>query len=203
MRLGWFTCSPLFAERLERIGETSAQNPCGLGQTLVMALLTQWTLDGYVRWLRGLRTQYRHRRDFFVDCLEEEFELLPEAGTASELLCAYPRGVSPDEKMRTRRPLLSFVPPSSGMFVWVKLYFGDVPDKRDESDGSVLTPERQFWVRLTEAGVLVAPGWFFSPDTSTVQDGGMPPSEADRQIGHIRISYTPSDVSASATRLVL
>ena len=203
MRLGWFTCSPLFAERLERIGETSAQSPCGLGQTLVMALLTQWTFDGYVRWLRGLRSQYRHRRDFFVDCLAEEFELLPEAGPASELLCAYPRGVSPDEKMRTRRPLLSFVPPSSGMFVWVKLYFGDVPDKRDESDGSVLTPERQFWVRLTEAGLLVAPGQFFSPETSTMQDGSMPPSEADRQIGHVRLSYTPSDVSASATRLVL
>ena len=202
MRLGWFTCSPLFAERLERIGETSTQNPCGLGQTLVMALLTQWTFDGYIRWLCGLRTQYRHRRDFFLDCLAEEFELLPEPGTASggpvDLLCAYPRrrSGSLEEKTRSVRPLLSFVPPSSGMFVWMKLYFGDVPDKRDESDGSVLTPERQFWERLTEAGVLVAPGWFFAPETHTEQGAGAPPpSEADRQIGHIRLSYTPSDVS--------
>ena len=78
------------------------------------------------------------------------------------------------------------------MFVWVKLYFGDVPDKRDESDGSMVTPERQFWQRLAEAGVLVAPGWIFSPD----EQGSAPPSEADRQIGHMRLSYTPSDVSA-------
>lgn len=31
-RLGWFTCNPRFAERLERAGETSAQAPCGFGQ---------------------------------------------------------------------------------------------------------------------------------------------------------------------------
>jgi aromatic amino acid aminotransferase I len=189
----------LFAERLERIGETSTQNPCGLGQTLVMALLTQWTFDGYFRWLRGLRTQYKHRRDFLVDCLAEEFELLPETGTAS--LCAYPRGSS-EEKARSMRPLLSFVPPSSGMFVWVKLYFGNVPDKRDESDGSVLTPERQFWQLLADAGVLVAPGWIFFPETHTKQ-GGAPPSETDRQIGHMRVSFTPSDVSGVSFSITL
>ncbi|KAH9023085.1 PLP-dependent transferase [Lactarius pseudohatsudake] len=194
-RLGWFTCSPLFAERLERIGETSAHNPCGLGQALVVALLTQWTFDGYIRWLRGLRTQYQHRRDFLVDCLAEEFELFPAPDAASggpASLCAY-RGGSLDEKTRTTRPLLSFVPPSSGMFVWVKLHFGDVPDKRDESDGSVLTPERQFWEALAEAGVLVAPGWFFSPAESR----GALPAEADRQIGHVRLSYTPSDMETT------
>ena len=62
---------PPFAERLERIGEMSTQNPCGLSQALVMALLTEWTFDGYFCWLRGLRTQYKHRRDFFIDCLAQ------------------------------------------------------------------------------------------------------------------------------------
>ena len=86
------------------------------------------------------------------------------------------------------------------MFVWAKLYFGDVPDERDESDGSVLTPERQFWQRLIEAGVLIAPGWFFAPETHTpaVPDDAaqsVPPIEADCSVGHARLSYTPSDVS--------
>ena len=80
VRLGWFTCTLLFAERLERIGEMSTQNPCGLSQALVIALLTQWTFDGYFRWLHGLRTQYKHRRDIFIDCLAQEFELLPNDG---------------------------------------------------------------------------------------------------------------------------
>jgi aromatic amino acid aminotransferase I / 2-aminoadipate transaminase len=30
--MGWFTCSPLFAERFERQGETTTQSPCGFGQ---------------------------------------------------------------------------------------------------------------------------------------------------------------------------
>lgn len=32
VRLGWFTCNPMFAERFERIGEVSSQSPCGVGQ---------------------------------------------------------------------------------------------------------------------------------------------------------------------------
>ncbi|KAH8989736.1 PLP-dependent transferase [Lactarius akahatsu] len=187
-RLGWFTCSPLFAERLERIGETSAANPCGLGQALVVALLTQWTFDG---------TSTVATFSWIV--LAEEFELFPAPDPASggpASLCAYRSG-SLDEKTRTTRPLLSFVPPSSGMFVWVKLYFGDVPDKRDESDGSVLTPDRQFWEELAEAGVLVGPGWIFSP-ASKLSLRGAPPAEADRQIGHVRLSYTPSDYGDDA-----
>ncbi len=83
------------------------------------------------------------------------------------------------------------------MFVWAKLYFGDVPDERDESDGSVLTPERQFWQRLIEAGVLAAPGWLFAPETHTPvapDDAAQPqpPIEVDRRIGHMRLSYTYS-----------
>ncbi len=202
MRLGWVTCHPLFAERLERIGETSSQSPCGLGQALVVALLSQWTFDGYVRWLRGLRVQYKFRRDFFINCLAEEFDLTPSpasaisggwaaavAGGDQMVLSAYRRG---EEKSR---PLLSFVPPSAGMFVWVELYFGDVPDKTDEEDGSVLTPERQFWLRLVDAGLLTAPGWFFSPAKDA--QGSVVPSfgKESRQVGHLRLSYTPSDVS--------
>ena len=200
MRLGWFTCSPLFAERLERIGETSTQAPCGLGQALAVALLSQWTFNGYIRWLRGLREQYKLRRDFFVDCLADEFDLIPTspsaisgrwaaaaAGEDPMVLSAY----RPGEKSRM---LLSFVPPSAGMFVWVVLYFGDVPDKTDEEDGSVLTPERQFWIRLVKAGVLTAPGWIFSP-AEHVEGSVFPSGKEDRQVGHIRLSYTPPDVS--------
>jgi aromatic amino acid aminotransferase I len=202
IRLGWFTCSPLFAERLERIGEVSTHAPCGLGQVLVAALLSQWTFDSHLRWLRGLREQYKLRRDFFVDCLAEEFDLIPTppstisggwaaavAGGDHMVLSAYRRG----EKSR---PLLSLVPPSAGMFVWVDMYFGDVPDKTDEEDGSVLTPERQFWIRLIKAGVLTAPGWVFSPTAYADLGGSVSPlGEEGRQVGHLRFSYTPTNVS--------
>jgi aromatic amino acid aminotransferase I len=185
------------------MGEISTQSPCGFSQTLVIGLIAQWTFEGYVRWLRGLRSQYSHRRDFLVDSLAEEFDLFPAPASAVPgawaadgqvvAFSAYPRGCAPNEKIR---PLLSFVPPSSGMFVWVQLHFGDVPDETDE-DGSVLTPEHQFWERLLAAGVLVAPGWIFSPT-----EDSMPTMGADRQIGHMRLSYTPADVSVVLSRIL-
>ena len=218
MRLGWFTCNPLFADRLERMGETSTQSPCGLGQAFYMALISHWTFDGYVRWLRGLRAQYRHRRDFFVDCLADEFDLIPTPTSAVSprwasatvvsdhtftVLFAYAPRSSVHEKT-TRRPLLSFMPPSSGMYVWLELYFGEVPDETD-ADGSVKTPEHQFWERLADAGVLAVPGWYFLPERyalggSTSGGASVPASpgvSVDGRIGHLRLSYTPEDVSAS------
>jgi len=36
-RLGFFTCNGVFAERLERQGETSTQAPCGFGQVSIVA----------------------------------------------------------------------------------------------------------------------------------------------------------------------
>jgi hypothetical protein len=44
-RLGWFTCNPLFAERLERQGETSFQAPCGFGQVFVMVSRRVFVVD--------------------------------------------------------------------------------------------------------------------------------------------------------------
>ena len=198
------------------------QNPCELGQAFYMALISQWTFDGYVRWLRGLRAQYRHRRDFFVDCLADEFDLIstPAPAVSSRwasatvvsdhtfmVLFAYAWGGSVHEKTMWH-PLLSFMPPSSGMYVWLELYFGEVPDKMDDEDGSVKTPEHQFWERLADAGVLAVPGWYFLPEryalggSTGTGDGdasapASPGVSVDGQIGHLRLSYTPEDVSAS------
>jgi aromatic amino acid aminotransferase I len=144
-----------FAERLERIRKMSTQNPCGLILALVMALLTQWTFDGYFRWLHGLRTQYKHRRDHF---LAKEFKLLPASPNDDPVsLCACPRGGGGGVE-KTGPLLMSFVPSSSGrMFVWVTLYFAGVPEKTNERDRSILTPEQQFWKRLADADALSRP----------------------------------------------
>jgi len=67
-RLGWTTCNPLFAERLERANESSTQAASGFAQALVGGLLAeQWGFEGYLRWLKGasacpLRSQH------IVDC---------------------------------------------------------------------------------------------------------------------------------------
>lgn len=61
-RLGWTTSNTRFAERLLRASETSTQQPSGFAQAIVGKILETWGMEGWIRWLRGLRTQYRERR---------------------------------------------------------------------------------------------------------------------------------------------
>lgn len=182
-RLGWFTCNPLFAERLERQSETSTQAPCGFGQSLVTKLLLDWKFTGYLRWLKGLGVEYRRRRDFFIDCIVETFhiELAPPSqnmfhGSEMYLASAFIPSSVPDKCIKTH--LFSFVPPTSGMFVWLKLHFDSHP-KVGELGHKTL--EMKLWVELAEAGLLVGPGSMFSANPS-----GASPSDP----GHFRISFS-------------
>jgi DNA-binding transcriptional MocR family regulator len=109
-----------------------------------VAPISQWTFDGYVRWLRGLREQYKFRRDFLVDRLAEEFDLTPTPpsgyfwrlgrGSLQQLVshCT----LHTDAGRSHARGYLEY-----GL---VELYSGYMPDKTDEEDGSVLMLERQF-----------------------------------------------------------
>lgn len=97
-------------------------------QSLVTQLLYHWKYDGYTRWLHGLAIQYKTRRDWFIDCLSEELHL--EATTSSDVSfwkdCvvydAYAKRSNSwimSEKGSVGTKLFSFVPPTSGMFLWV------------------------------------------------------------------------------------
>jgi len=186
LRLGWFTCNPLFAERLLRQGETTTQAPCGLGQAVVIQLLDTWKPDGYIRWLRGLGQQYTDRRDHFIDTLNEKFHIRAspsESGfwKGSTVYDAYPKTGGLGEKYcsfgKTR--YFSFVAPSAGMFIWLKFYFDSHPEFGKKS---AETLEMQLWEKLAEAKVLLAPGWYFSTDQENIPDG--------KYEGHYRVSFS-------------
>ncbi|EJF62296.1 PLP-dependent transferase [Dichomitus squalens] len=187
-RLGFFTCNPVFAERLERIGETSTQAPCGFGQSLITQLLTTWQFDGYARWLQGLAAQYTSRRNSFIDALQSEFHLRVSVGTAGSwkdcviytASAKARRGDAMSEKAALfgqGKPLFSFVPPSAGMFLWLKFHWDNVPGFKE---GDEDTLEMKLWKKLAKAGVLVVPGRFFASDEDEVS-----PVE-----GHFRISFS-------------
>ncbi|CDO75895.1 hypothetical protein BN946_scf184523.g4 [Trametes cinnabarina] len=196
-RLGFFTCNPRFAERLERAGETSTQSPCGFGQSLITQLLISWQYDGYVRWLHGLAVQYEARRDFMIDALAEEFKLQLSLGTTGAWrgCTVYTASAKPQrraggttekfaldaDKMR-EKPYFSLVPPSSGMFVWVQMHFAHV---RGFRAGDEDTLEMKLWTKIAEAGVLIGPGHFFSADGGAA-DGGSVGARAC----HFRISFS-------------
>ncbi|KDQ64466.1 hypothetical protein JAAARDRAFT_201799 [Jaapia argillacea MUCL 33604] len=191
-RLGWFTCNPVFAERLERAGEVSTQAPCGFGQSLITQLLINWKYDGYIRWLRGLGAQYKMRRDYFIDCLLDEFDVKPSVATEGcwtgcDVYVAFSKppsqgSVMSEKSVALRKPLFSFVPPTSGMFVWLKIHFQSYPSYGDRDE----TLEMKLWVALAEAGVVLGPGWFFAADIEDSPDGA--------RDGHFRISFSNAEL---------
>lgn len=92
-RLGWMTAQPAFIERMLRITETSTQQPSGFVQAMVAELLigpdhketyeamknrkkgevanVGWKMDGWVRWLDGLRGNYERRMRAMSEVLEK------------------------------------------------------------------------------------------------------------------------------------
>jgi hypothetical protein len=126
--MGWFTCNPIFAERFERVGETTCQRPSGFTQAMIGQLLVkQWGMDKWVRWLHGLQAQYTARRDAIVDALLEQFDHSLGYSDGSYFVQGLPlytcfphpklvRNISQGKQIGR---LCSFHPPSSGMFVWV------------------------------------------------------------------------------------
>jgi len=184
-RLGWFTCSPLFAERLERQSEVSTQAPCGFSQSLVTKLLLTWKYDGYLRWLKDLGAEYTRRRDQLMDCLHEEFTLQfeePNDGGPIRYLAYLKSKTDPiTEKFSHPGTLVfSFVPPSSGMFIWIRMHFEEYPAVSSKKESL----EIQLWTRLAEAGLLIAPGYIFDPIRAV----------NDRR-GHYRLSFSEADAS--------
>ncbi|KAJ7180012.1 pyridoxal phosphate-dependent transferase [Mycena crocata] len=189
-RLGWYTCNPMFAERLERAAETSTQAPCGFGQSLVTATLLEWGYEGYIRWLKALRLQYTLRRNTLLDCLAEEFQMTVTASTTGmwEGCQVYSGSVKPkrsingyfNEKAPMSTPLFSFVPPTSGMFVWIKVHFDQHPEFTSLGSESL---EMKLWIEFAEAGLLLGPGSMFCPTGDY----------ASETSGHFRISFSNSE----------
>jgi aromatic amino acid aminotransferase I len=180
-RLGWFTCNPLFSDCLARLSEKASNAPCGISQSLVAKLLLTWKHEGYVRWLHGLSKQYTMRRDAFFDYLFEEFFITRThcKGDGRDLYSAFAKkstisGHERDEGCS--KVLFSFIPPTSGMFIWIRVHSENRPSL--ESDK---TPEQELWFNLAEADLLLAPGSIFSPDLV-----------GDANQVHFRISFSNS-----------
>ncbi len=74
-RLGWFTSSPLFIERLTRATEASTQAPSGFVTAMTTTMLKQQGFDGYIRWLRGIKAAYKMRKTWICDAFDDFFDM--------------------------------------------------------------------------------------------------------------------------------
>jgi DNA-binding transcriptional MocR family regulator len=181
-RLGWITAQPALIERILRITETSTQQPSGFVQAMVAELImgpqsssdpgrggaadgSGWKVDGWVRWLEGLRGNYERRMDAMCTVLADGKELV-KAGRRHSL----DRIADGDDEWAVveTTKIFDFVRPLGGMFVWVRFDFTSHPLRKEVSAERL---SKALWVLWTKKPYLclVAPGSMFAA-TEEIRD---------------------------------
>lgn len=189
-RLGWITAQPAIIERILRITETSTQQPSGFVQSMIAELIMGpqhadakalakakkagegegWKVEGWVRWLEGLRGEYERRMNTMCEGLESHRFTTKQQRFGSSSTFS-------DEEdewaIVTKVPMFSFTWPRGGMFVWVKFHLESHP-LFEHKDISSQRLAKALWIHLTRKPyrVLVAPGEMFSPSEEIKQEEG-------------------------------
>ncbi|KAF5631248.1 aromatic amino acid aminotransferase I [Fusarium sp. NRRL 52700] len=191
-RLGYVTAQPAIIERLTRIAETSTGQPSGFVQALIAQTIlgphpstletfsslsesekpsfTGWQLDGWVRWLEGLRGEYERRMTRMCSILEKN-AFSPRQPTSQN------PGLDSDVVSKIR--LFDFDWPRGGMFIWLRVHFEKHAlyqsrggDTAPVIDGPALA--KAFLIHSTHAPHLVlgSPGSMFSATPEILEKRG-------------------------------
>ena len=176
-RLGWITAQPDLCERLLRITETSTQQPSGFVQSMIAELImgphshegrgggadnAGWKVDGWVRWLEGLRGNYERRMQTMCSILHDKRNFV-DSGRR--------RSMTPEWSVVDKVEMYDFVWPLGGMFIWLHMHFDTHPL------WGKMSPEKlsdAFWAFLTTKKylVLISPGWIFAPTEQVKREKG-------------------------------
>lgn len=192
-RLGWITTSPIFVERLTRATEASTQAPSGFATALTTKMVQQWGFDGYIRWLRGIKATYNMRKTWLCDTFQDIFHLEFDSGNdlfpeRSRTITCYSKQCRSlwDEKRGLHGPaLITFIPPTAGMFVFLGIHFSEHPDYHDllrSGEDATLILTNKLWKALADNLVLFAPGWGF--------DAGGEHAIGGKGYGYYRLAFS-------------
>ncbi|RCI11085.1 hypothetical protein L249_7321 [Ophiocordyceps polyrhachis-furcata BCC 54312] len=133
-RLGWVVASEQLIERYQRHAEVASQGPAGFSQVILHKLLDEtWGHEGYFRWLMNLRLEYTKKRNALLAACEDH---LP-------------------------REIVSWNPPSAGMFMWLKVDYDKHPNAGTRSIDEI---EEDIFRACIDGNVLVARGSWFKTD---------------------------------------
>ncbi|EEP79079.1 conserved hypothetical protein [Uncinocarpus reesii 1704] len=198
-RLGWLTAQPDIVERILRISETSTQQPSGFVQSMVAKLIMGdqaddmvkkpctegspgWRVDGWVRWLEGLRGGYEKRMQTMCTILEEgRFSIVQGDALSNDS--------NLDEwQVVDNVQMFDFDWPGAGMFVWVKFCLETHPLWSQVPAAKLANA---LWKYLINAPyrVIVGPGWLFAPTEDVKKYAWR----------YMRLCFAPVDEGAVAT----
>ncbi|KAJ6518711.1 PLP-dependent transferase [Mycena sanguinolenta] len=166
-RLGYFTGSPVFLEKLAVFNQGFIGFPSGVCQAVFGELLHRYETEGFTRWLRGITAQYEMRRNWAIDTLHKALDVRP-SDNWSQSLTAFAR---PDgqmsEKFTKTASLMSFVPPDGGMFIWFNIHLHNHKRYKDLASqvGNAAAKNQlstELWTAVYDAGVVLRRGELFA-----------------------------------------
>lgn len=134
-------------------------------------LFEGWHMDGWVRWLAGLRGVYERRMNTMCSILDDE-------GTFQLKQSTPVNDLDNDWGVITKTRLMSFDWPRGGMFIWVRLHFENHPlwQARGKSvpllDGPALSVALMMYLTHKPHLVLAAPGTMFSATEGVKSEQG-------------------------------
>ncbi|KAL9111572.1 MAG: hypothetical protein Q9227_004060 [Pyrenula ochraceoflavens] len=185
-RLGWITAQPMIVERILRATETSTQQPSGFVQSMIAELImgpqdphdggkggakdgSGWNVDGWVRWLQGLRGNYERRMQTMSSILEDGKYLIRQSRC---------RNVSTDSDSETddfqvvsKSKMFDFEYPMAGMFLWMRIFI-DTHPLYHKVDSERLAHALWVYMTLPPCLTLITPGTVFSPTEAIARAKG-------------------------------
>ena len=179
-RLGWITAQPAIVEKLLRITETSTQQPSGFVQSMIAELImgpqssddggkggskdgSGWKVDGWVRWLEGLRGNYERRMQKMSSILEEgKYAVRSSSRLPVELASSFSSDSEDEYQVVSKAKMYDFVYPLAGMFLWMQVYYDTHPLYAKVEHERLA---RALWIYMTQKPylVLISPGSIFAP----------------------------------------
>ncbi|CAJ2507998.1 Uu.00g091840.m01.CDS01 [Anthostomella pinea] len=172
----------VICERIMRINESGTQQPSGFVQVVIAEAVmgpqpdasavfasrsrrdqpnfNGWKMDGWVRWLAGLRGQYERRMKRMCSILEDNAYQLKQSTPMRES--------DADWGVITKTKLYDFEWPRGGMFLWLRMHFESHPlfgatgSKGNVINGVALSTALMLFLTHKPYLVLVSPGMMFS-----------------------------------------
>ncbi|KAF9165506.1 hypothetical protein DFQ26_009885 [Actinomortierella ambigua] len=132
-RVGYATMNKQFREYFQFHTEVTVQQPSGFSQAVLAEMLVgHWGQEGYTRYLtERVRIEYLNRSKFLQSCLRKY----------------------------VNSELISFVEPSAGMFIWLKVHVEKHPRHGQVTDSALML---ELFNACIAEDVLLTPGWQFS-----------------------------------------
>jgi len=157
LRIGWATGPKTIIENMQLNQQATSLHPSGLSQQTVFKLLEKWGAKGFDDHVAKVRLYYSWKRDVFLESVKRHLD-----------------------------GLVTWTPPSAGMFGWLRI-------------NGVEDTEELIKTRALEAKVLMLPGKVFSPNS----DGNDFFGGKSITSAHVRASFstaTPEEIDIALAR---